>query len=137
MKIRAGFVSNSSSTSFLLMAESDLERGSFFELMGIEENSPLSSVFTTLYHTVLENSENAVNLGSIPVGTAIQDWFKDFSESLTPRMIEKLEEGRRLGWKAYYGRLTSESTNAECFFCTDSFEVANDRIYFNALECVW
>lgn len=136
MKIRAGFVSNSSSTSFLIIAADDLDRDSFFSLMGIDEMSPLKDVFGTLYETILDSSRRPIDLSAIPNGARLEDWFNDFQE-LTPKMIEKLEEGRQSGRKAYYGRLSTESTNAECFFCTDSFETENDRIYLNALECTF
>jgi hypothetical protein len=52
-------------------------------------------------------------------------------------MKDKVEDARQRGLKVYYGELSSESENVECFFCTDSFEVENEKIYFNALECVW
>ncbi len=49
MKIRAGFVSNSSSTSFLIIAKNDLNKVDFFELMGIAQVSdsrPLRAVLS-------------------------------------------------------------------------------------------
>ena len=52
-----------------------------------------------------------------------------------PVVIEKLKDARRRGLKVYHGQLATDSNNVECFFCTDSFEVENDHIYFNALEC--
>ena len=136
MKIRAEFVSNSSSTSFLIITDQDLDRKSFFSLMGIQESSPLAELFSELHNAILHNGDR-IDLAIIPHDALVQDWFGHFREKLTPKMIEKLEEGRRRGSKAYYGWLGSESTNAETFFCTDSFEAENDQVYLNALECIW
>ncbi len=44
MRIRAGFVSNSSSTSFLIIAKDDLNKNDFFELMGIKADSPIADL---------------------------------------------------------------------------------------------
>ena len=137
MKIRAGFVSNSSSTSFLIIAQDDLDQKSFFSLMGVDSKSPLAGLFKTLYEAILDNARRPIDLSQVDSRMPVQDWFSGFRSDLTPRMVEKLEDARRRGLKVYYGELSSESTNAECFFCTDSFEVENDKIYFNALECVW
>jgi len=137
MKIRAGFVSNSSSTSFLIISDGDLDRKGFFSLMGVDSKSPLASVFTTLYEAILDNTRRPVDLSRVDPNVPVQDWFSDFRDDLTPRMIEKLKDARRRGLKVYYGELDSESSYAETFFCTDSFEVENDKIYFNALDCVW
>lgn len=135
MKIRAGFVSNSSSTSFLVIADGDLDRKGFLNLMGIDTKSPLVSLFTTLHESILENCREPVDFSQVDPKVPLKDWFTDLRNELTPRMLEKLEDARRRGLKVYHGQLATESNNVECFFCTDSFEVENDQIYFNALEC--
>lgn len=135
MKIRAGFVSNSSSTSFLVIADGDLDLKGFLNLMGIASKSPLVPLFTTLHESILENSRHPVDFSKVDPQVPLKDWFTDLRNELTPRMIEKLEDARRRGLKVYHGQLSTESNNVECFFCTDSFEAENDRFYINALEC--
>lgn len=135
MKIRAGFVSNSSSTSFLVIADGDLDLKGFLNLMGIDGKSPLVPMFTTLHESIIENTRREVDFSQADPKVALKDWFTDLRHDLTPRMLEKLEDARRRGLKVYHGQLATASNNVECFFCTDSFEVENERIYFNALEC--
>lgn len=135
MKIRAGFVSNSSSTSFLLISDGDLDLKGFLKLMGVDGKSPLVPLFTTLHEAILENCREPVDLASIDSSVPIRYWFNDVRDEFTPRMLEKLDDAHKCGLKVYHGRLKTESNNVECFFCTDSFEVENERIYFNALEC--
>jgi len=68
----------------------------------------------------------------------IERWFDRHRHGeLSPRMWEKLREARKRGLKAYFGSLDSETSNIQTFFCTDSFEIESDKVYFNGLECVW
>lgn len=136
MKIRAGFVSNSSSTSFLIITNEDLNRADFLELMGIAEDSPVADLFEELYQDVLERSKK-VDFKRIDKSVPISKLFDTEESRLSDRMLEKIKEARRRGLRAYYGWLDSESTMIQSFFCTDSFEVENEKIYFNGLECVW
>lgn len=135
MKIRAGFVSNSSSTSFLIISDGDLDLKGFLKLMGVDGKSPLVPLFTTLHESILDNCRDPVDFSKVDPNIPVRDWFTDLRNELTPRMLEKLEGARQRGLKVYHGQLATESNNVECFFCTDSFEVENERIYFNALEC--
>lgn len=135
MKIRAGFVSNSSSTSFLIISKNDLNQADFFELMGVELDSPIADLFTQFYQDVLNSTERTVDFKEVRKNVAAESWFR--GHRLSPHMIKKLAEARERGLKAYYGRLDSESNMIQSFFCTDSFEVENEKIYFDGLENVW
>jgi len=137
MKIRAGFVSNSSSTSFLIIAKEELNERDFFELMGIASNSPVAGLFRQLYHDVRDSARRSVDFSKVPKDVSIQSLFADSRRELSPRMLEKLNEARKKGLKAYYGHLDSETNTIQTFFCTDSFEIESEKIYFNGLECMW
>ena len=137
MKIRAGFVSNSSSTSFLILAKDDLNRADFFKLMGVELDSPVAPLFEQFYSDVAESAHLKVDFKTADKKIAAEDWFDLKSDHLTSRMIEKLRDAKKRGLKAYHGWLDSETSMIQTFFCTDSFEVENEKIYFNGLECVW
>lgn len=134
MKIRAGFVSNSSSTSFLIIAKDDLNKADFFELMGIELNSPIASLFVQFYEDVIHSAQK-VDFKTANKDVAAEGWFK--GGRLSNHMLAKLREAKELGLKAYYGRLSSDNNPIQTFFCTDCFEMENDKIYFDGLENVW
>ena len=136
MKIRAGFVSNSSSTSFLIITDGDLTRSRFLELMGVEPDSPIACLFEQLFEDVTARRVERVDFSTVDTSLPVQNWFDDH-DRLSDVMIAKLEEARARGLKAYYGYLSSEENSVQSWFCTDSFEVENDKIYFNALSCAW
>jgi hypothetical protein len=137
MKIRTGFVSNSSSTSFLIITKDELNRADFFELMGIDLNSPVAHLFEQLYQDVLESARTEVDFASANKDVPAEAWFDAKTDRLSDHMINKIREAKDKGLKAYFGWLDSETSMIQTFFCTDSFEVENEKIYFNGLECVW
>ena len=136
MKIRAGFVSNSSSTSFLIIAKEDLNHADFLKLMGIDEDSPVADLFSQLYQDVIEHSQK-VDFKTADKKIAAEAWFENGANRMSAHMLEKIREAKKRGMKAYFGALDSESSMIQTFFCTDSFEVENEKIYFDGLECVW
>lgn len=137
MRIRAGFVSNSSSTSFLIITKRDLNREDFFELMGVKPGSAMAELFDQFYRDVVANADDVVDFKVAGRRGAVEEFFDEGRARLSPRMVEKLKDAQRRGLKAYYGWLSSDSNTIQTFFCTDSFEVENEEIYFNGLECVW
>lgn len=140
MKIRAGFVSNSSSTSFLILAADDLTEENFFRLMGVSPKSPLADVFRELHEALLDGAGAPVDLRKIDDSVPVTQWLDGFGDErspISPRMVEKLQDAKKRGLKVYHGELDSESSLTETFFCCDSFEAENEKFYFNALECTW
>lgn len=135
MKMRAGFVTNSSSTSFLIIARDELEEGAFLDLVGVAPDSPIADLFRELFQGIIRSSE-MVDLSTADPEESPEEWF-DTAE-LSPAMIARLHDAAARGLKAYFGSLSSDDESAvEAFFCMEPFELENDRIYFNYLRCVW
>jgi len=138
MKVRAGFVSNSSSTSFLIVSKDELNREDFLDLMGISPDSPVVDLFDLFFEVVLSSIDEKVDFKTADPSKPVTHWFGGkYGRGLSQHILDKLELAKRDGLKAYFGTLSSESTMVESFFCTDSFEVENDEIYFNGLESAW
>jgi len=136
MKVRVDFVTNSSTTSFVIITTGDFKRDEFFELMGVSEQSPWLPLFDALYYSLQEKMypvEEYVNR----YGTATGNWFESLQNKFADEVFERIVEAQRTGRKVFVGKLSSDSNLIESFFCVDSFEVENGKIYFNALECVW
>ena len=85
----------------------------------------------------LESARTTVDFATADKSTSVEVWFDADHARLSARMIEKLKEAKARGLKAYDGWLDSEKDMIQTFFCTDWFEVENEEIYFDALECVW
>lgn len=137
MKIRAGFVSNSSSTSFLIIAKNDFTPESLRRLMGVEESSPLADMFNELYSSFMDAARTELDMSKIAVDADIKLYVPHERRDLSPHMIDRLNAARGRNVIAYLGRLDSETSPVQTFFCTDSFEEENDQVYINGLECAW
>jgi hypothetical protein len=138
MRIRSGFVSNSSSTSFLVISRGALTKKKLRDLMGVEKGSPLTPLIDQLCADLLDSVSAEIDLGTIKNKPHWKTLLGGRSSArLTDRMLEKLDGSKRRGMRAYYGHLDSETSPVQTFFCMDSFEEENDEVYLNGLECAW
>lgn len=133
MKIRSGFVTNSSSTSFLIISQDDFDESTFLDLMGVRLDSPIASLFKQLFADIIQSSRryDLSRVNEDDIGEHL------FDGDLTPAMIERLKRAAKQGGKAYLGHLSSDENLIQTFFCTEAFEVESEAIYFNCLSCVW
>lgn len=122
MKIRSDFVTNSSTTSFVIITKGKFTQEKFYNLVGIQNGSPLIPIFEKLFF-LLEEKMTPFENPNKPIENV----------DLKQIIDESLKEGKCV----YYGRLSSDNDMLESFFCTDSFEMKNDELYINGVNCGW
>jgi hypothetical protein len=136
VKIRTDFVANSSSTSFLIITSGDLKKEDFFRLVGVIEESRLGAVFEALFACLVASMVPADQYHDPYYAhvEGLEDLVKEkFSQEAARRVVEAQHQGKQI----FIGDLSSDTESVESFFCCESFELEDDNIYFNALECTW
>lgn len=131
MKIRKGFVTNSSSTSFIISLKEEFSKVNFMSAIGANGNSPMNKIFEDLFQAIEDDKQNIIDVvkeyqEEIKVGDFLQK--QGFSQETANKVEQLLIDGREV----YYGRLRSDGeTASEIFFCCDSFVICEENIYFN------
>ncbi len=138
MKIRNGFVTNSSSTSFLISLKKDWKKEYFMTWLGAVGTSIMIHIFEELF--------KVVDMKKKDIHTVIKEWSDGrqltVSEFLSDRGFdsETVDVVKKLiadGRTVYYGELSDAGEASESYFCTRSFIVSEDDIYFNGSIGSW
>ena len=132
MKIKDDFITNSSSTSFILSMKDKVNKKNFMNKVGITEEFPLSKIFDDLFESIQHNKYEIHEYmrDCNKSNETIEEFLE--SEGYDKEAISKVMEILRNGRKVYYGKISSDGgSSAEVFFCMESFLVCEEDIYFN------
>jgi hypothetical protein len=132
MKIRIGYVTNSSSTNFLILSKKELTQEYLFKKLGFKKGSIIEQY-------ALDLCENIIN------GTYRGLRYFDFEEMNYENVkqvfgedtAEKYKKYKEKGFHSYMGYTSSDEDTLTSFFTTDTFELEENGIYINGRSCVW
>ncbi len=132
MKIKLDFVSNSSSTSFIYISSGEFSEDSFFDAVGISQDSPLFALFEKMYYVL----KDAIRTGDKVINESqlVQD---DKYPNFTPEVIDRAKKALNEGSDVVISRLNSDGILEESFLCTEIFEIESNEFYINAYDNYW
>lgn len=138
MKFRQDFVTNSSSTSFIISLKDEWNEDNFYKAIGLLDDSALRSIFEELYRTINYGKEEIFTYMKkyCPQENTVREFLLscNYSDDVIEKVCQLIQEGRTV----YYGELSSNSEKSvEAFFCMESFLICEDDIYFNGQNAVW
>lgn len=132
MKIRIGYVTNSSSTNFLILSKKELTPEYLYKKLGFKHNSPIKSEAMELCHNILYGTQRGLRYYDIE--ELNYDSIKEaFGENTAGKFIQYQDKG----YKAYLGYTSSGDSTLTDFFTTDSFEIEEKDFYVFARDCMW
>lgn len=130
MKIRTGFITNSSSTNFLIISKEELTEDYLFEKLGFVKGGILESQGRDLCEKIMYAIDGGLRYYDYnnPDYESIKEVFGDKSAILYDK---------NKGFHAYWGYTSSDDSPLIQFFTTDSFEIEEKDFYINGRSCIW
>lgn len=131
MKIRMGFITNSSSTNFLIISKEELTEEYLFKKLGFVEGGQLSEQGHTLCGEIM----NGLDHGGLRYFDYDEPTYENIKEIFGPKAADRFKKMR--GAHTYWGYTSSDQTPMTQFFTTDSFEIEEKNFYINGRSCAW
>lgn len=130
MKIRMGFITNSSSTNFLIISKEELTEDYLFKKLGFVQGGVLEEQGRQLCNSILDAINSGLRYYSydMPTYETIKEVFGDKSAMLYKKNKK---------YHTYWGYTSSDDSPITQFFTTDSFEIEDKDFYLNGRSCVW
>lgn len=133
MKISNGFVTNSSSTSYVVSSNNGITKESFFKAFGVNKEALLFDLYDKLYYAIKET------LREIPKGIDIEDYLKSIYITKEEDIAE-IKRRYQAGERVFYGELHDSGDYGgmiEAFYSSESLVVIGDDIYLNLRNSVY
>jgi len=134
MKIRDGFVTNSSSTNFLIISKEELTEEYLLEKLGFRHNSPIKNTGKLLANSILDGIGNGLRWHKFDYENPSYD---NILKVFGKKSAEKFKKLTKKDYKVYFGHTSSDEDYITSFMTCDYFLIDNRDFYMDGRNCVW
>lgn len=126
MIIRNGFVTNSSSTNYIIISKEKLTPEKLTTLLGVKKQS-------SIYSQVLELSKKLLVKDYLRPRDEVRDApFEDqLLDIFGRKTLSKYKKLSKKGYISYYGRINDDYDDVETMLTIDSFIISKKDIYMD------
>lgn len=132
MIIRDGFVTNSSSTNFMIISKEELSSSYLLEKLGFKKGSGISTAAFSLADDIIGATKSGVrwfDVEQIDYNTIL----KIFGE----KSAEKYKKMSNKGYHTYIGHTNSDDDFLTSFMTMDCFVIDEKDFYMDGKNCGW
>jgi hypothetical protein len=109
MKIRNDFVTNSSSSSFLIAVKEELTPEKLYQVFDVHENHPLVGIVNVIFRCAEKTTE--------------EEFVRDYDYFLTEK---KYQDILGKGYILYEGSFSDEASPAEAYLCSAGLDITGE-----------
>lgn len=132
MIIRDGFVTNSSSTNFMIISKEKLSSSYLFEKLGFKKGSSISSAAFSLADDIVSATESGVRWFEIE-----QIDYETILKIFGEESAEKYKKMSKKGYHTYIGHTSSDDDFLTSFMTMDCFVIDEKDFYMDGKNCGW
>ncbi|MDR1397759.1 MAG: hypothetical protein LBJ14_08510 [Desulfarculales bacterium] len=133
MLFRDGFVTNSSSTNFLIISKKNLTPEYLFDRLGFVKDSPLEEYGRELCRDIIDG----IDRGTLRWFDISEINFESVKEVFGEKSARLYADKIKKGFHAYMGYTSSDQGMLTVLFTTDYMEIEEEDFYLNGLNCTW
>jgi hypothetical protein len=134
MKIRDGFVTNSSSTNFLIISKEELTEEYLLKKLGFMPNSSIRDAGEKLVFSILNSIGYGLRWYKIDCENPT---YENILEVFRKKSAEKIKKKKKKGYKVNMGYTNSDEDYITYFMTCDYFVIDDKDFYMDGRNCVW